>query len=100
MTKEAHVEIDKTKLAVRMRVTARLDSRALLEGETGLITGFTLSTGQQVRQTSMPRLSTDNEHWSMYFELEAFQDANAVADKLKADLMGLGYTLTKERFPV
>lgn len=53
-----------------------------------------------VDHRNKPRLSQNPDYQAACFELENITDTNAVADRLRALLIGLGYKIVKERFPV
>ena len=92
--REAFVEINDRFVAVRLRTLDQDVSLADAE-----CVAYSVQ-GSEARVFFHPRLSTDHTHWGAYFELEATQDGNTVADNVKAALTALEYTLTKERFNV
>ena len=97
---EAFVEVNGPHVAVRMRRPVTFDEwHLLVMGDVGVMVGHAqVFEGVTVTR---PRASSDGGTWNAaYFEIWGAENADGVADALKIHLDLLGYTLTKERFPV
>jgi hypothetical protein len=108
---EAFVEINHPNIAVRLRrPDVAYEWHALILSDAGLLAGHpvadpVLRESSIVEHTSCtvtrPRMSSDGGTWiAAYFEVHNAKHADRLADIIKSELVKLGYTLTKERFPV
>jgi hypothetical protein len=99
---EAFVELNDPHVAVRMRrLLSSEEWLTMVLSDAGIVMAAAdIKLPVRLDEMRRPRISESDTHRAAYFELLNLEDSNAVADKLKAKLVDLGYKIVDKKFPV